>query len=95
MEGVDRECPSSAEVAQPDGNRNCGVAREGETLALMPWKEGRKSLMSAMESNNIYIAITDSIPSQASSSVPLFVTFTYLGQSGYSQLYVTVVCIID
>jgi hypothetical protein len=52
MEGVDRENSSSAGMAQPDGNRNRGVVvQEGEILALMTWKEERKSLMSAMESN--------------------------------------------
>ena len=54
MEGVDRENSYSVGMAQPDGNRNREVVvQRGEILVLMTWKEERKSLMSAMESNGI------------------------------------------
>jgi hypothetical protein len=54
MEGVDRETSFSVGTAQPDGNPNRGVVvQEGEILALMTWKEERKSLEPAMESSGI------------------------------------------
>jgi hypothetical protein len=54
MEGIDRETSFSVGMAQPDGNRNRGVVvQRGEIFALMTWKEERKSLMPAMESNGI------------------------------------------
>jgi len=55
MEGVDRENSFSVGLAQPDVNRSRRgvVVPQGEILALMTWKEERKSLMSAMESNGI------------------------------------------
>lgn len=54
MEEVDRGNSFSTGMEQPDGNWNrWAVAQEGENLALMTWKEERKSLMSPTKSNGI------------------------------------------
>jgi len=79
MEGVDRENSFSTGMAQPDGNWNRGtVVQEGENLALMTWKEERKSLMSPNEIEWHYMAIGRSIPHKRVSKSALTVCLVCL-----------------
>ena len=96
MEEVDRGNSFSTGMEQPDGN--WAVAQEEENLALMTWKEERKSLMSPTKSNGIIWQSSIPFPhkrKRASKSalinkmfLPCLSMFTYSGAIGYFSSFV-------
>jgi len=83
MEEGDRENSFPAEMAlrvvemQADGSRNPGMmVQDGEMLALMTWKEGRKNAMFAKGLKMYYIAIRTYASIEPTSTEPRFSALT-------------------